>query len=72
MSTMAGLQFEKNVPTIDLSPKCQNCNKVVVCSIYKGMSGLLEGNWDEGVRPFEADALAQMCKEFLALGSLNL
>jgi len=42
---------------------CKFCSHVKVCSIYRAVKPLL-GNWEEKDRPFEAEQLAKICKEF--------
>jgi len=42
---------------------CKMCSHVKVCSIYRAVKPLL-GNWEEQDRPFEAEEIAKICKEF--------
>ena len=42
---------------------CKMCSHVKVCSIYRAVKPLL-GNWEEQDRPFEAEEIAKVCKEF--------
>jgi len=42
---------------------CKMCSHVKVCSIYRAVKPLL-GNWEEKDRPFEAEEIAKICKEF--------
>ena len=42
---------------------CKMCSHVKVCSIYRAVKPLLE-NWEEKDRPFEAEEIAKICKEF--------
>ena len=57
---LAGLEGDIN-RFIDKS--CTYCSHLNVCAIYRAVKPLL-GNWDEKDRPFEAEAMAKVCKEF--------
>ena len=46
-----------------LDKSCKLCSHVKVCSIYRAVKPLL-GNWEEKDRPFEAEEIAKICKEF--------
>ena len=46
-----------------LDKSCKLCSHVKVCSIYRAVKPLL-GNWEEQDRPFEAEEIAKVCKEF--------
>ena len=46
-----------------LDKSCKLCGHVKVCSIYRAVKPLL-GNWEEKDRPFEAEEIAKICKEF--------
>ena len=46
-----------------LDKSCKQCSHVKVCSIYRAIKPLL-GNWSDKDRPFEADQIAKICKEF--------
>ena len=48
----------------DILPSCDKCQKARVCSILRALVPLLN-NWEEEIRPFEADKLAAICREFL-------
>jgi len=44
---------------------CVRCGHVRVCSIFRAVAPLL-ANWEEGSKPFEAESLAAVCREFIA------
>ena len=46
-----------------LDKSCKLGSHVKVCSIYRAVKPLL-GNWKDKDRPFEAEELAKICKEF--------
>lgn len=42
---------------------CKLCSHVKVCAVFRAVKPLLE-NWEEQDRPFEAEVVAKICKEF--------
>ena len=57
----AGIAIVNGVPI--MKRRCRLCTHFNVCSIYKAIHPLME-NWPDSQRPFEAEDIAQICKEF--------
>lgn len=45
------------------TPSCFKCGHHKICAIAKAIMPLM-GNWDDQNRPFEADKIAEICKEY--------
>jgi len=63
--TVSGRLAQYDKVDIDkvVDKSCKMCSHVKVCSIYRAIKPLL-GNWEEQDRPFEAEQIAKVCKEF--------
>ena len=63
--TVSGRLAQYDKVDIDkvVDKSCKMCSHVKVCSIYRAIKPLL-GNWEEQDRPFEAERIAKVCKEF--------
>ncbi|RLI43570.1 hypothetical protein DRO59_00715 [Candidatus Bathyarchaeota archaeon] len=55
-------KFDVNLDKV-LDRNCKLCCHVNVCAVYRAVKPLL-GNWKEQDRPFEAEQLAKICKNF--------
>jgi len=54
-----------------LHRKCGGCGHVKVCSVFRAVAPLLKG-WTEETRPFEAEELATICKEFIPTSTISI
>ena len=51
--------------------RCSRCGHVRVCSVFRAVGPLLQG-WTDESRPFEAEALAMVCGEFVPASALDI
>lgn len=52
---------------------CRKCNKVTVCTLYRGLGTLINNNWiGDEVKPFKPENTAMICKYFVAEMKENL
>jgi len=49
---------------------CEKCQKARVCACLRAIAPLL-ASWDEETRPFEADKLASICREYVPTDELE-
>ena len=45
--------------------KCGTCVHVRVCSIFRAISPLIERNFTDGTKPFDAEDVARICREYM-------
>ena len=55
-------EFEGDIGRF-VDKKCTYCSHLNVCAVYRAVKPLL-GNWNDKDRPFEAESLAKVCREF--------
>jgi hypothetical protein len=55
-------EFEGDIGKF-VDKKCTYCSHLNVCAVYRAVKPLL-GNWNDKDRPFEAESLAKICREF--------
>jgi hypothetical protein len=51
---------------------CKNCNRNVVCTLYRGLTTLIKNNWSPDSSPFQPENAAIICKYFLSEIKENL
>lgn len=59
-------------PSTFRKASCKSCGHVRVCAIYRAVSPLLERNFTDETRPFDAEDLACICREFIPASLLNI
>jgi hypothetical protein len=58
-----GIEFPVDAPIIPAS--CEMCSHVIVCAIYRAVKPLMD-NWPEYQRPFNAEEIARICRQFIS------
>ncbi len=52
---------------------CRRCSKNIVCTLYRGLTTLINNNWlGDEVKPFKPENAAILCKYFTAEIKENL
>jgi hypothetical protein len=60
---LEGIDFVEDTPIIPAS--CELCSHIVVCAIYRAVKPLMD-NWPESQRPFNAEEIARICRQFVS------
>ncbi len=58
-----------NIKSLD----CRKCNKNIVCTLYRGLTTLINNNWlGDETKPFKPENAAMICKYFVVELKENL
>jgi len=59
------MQVIQNKESTKFFASCSSCGHIRVCSLFRAIAPLLE-KWTDETKPFEAESLASICKEYLS------